>query len=56
MTEEADKLEEAAPLMEELADIIREEDRTKILSKNNYKLMFSMIRKKNAYFLYYVRT
>ena len=29
MTEEADKLEEAAPLMEELADIIREEDKTK---------------------------
>ena len=29
MTEEADKLEEAAPLMEELANIIREEDKTK---------------------------
>ena len=29
MTEEADKLEEAAPLMEELASIIREEDKTK---------------------------
>ena len=29
MTEEADKLEEAAPLMEELAGIIREEDKTK---------------------------